>query len=83
MDSIVPKTMRRAHNKRAEAVAAEVLAVPRNESLWDGTDLWRVDAVHATYGDREWHRMIVGLDSKGERWYDWQCWILAEPEDAD
>ena len=60
-----------------------VLAVPRNEELWAGTDLWRVDEVHAAYGEREWHRLSAGAGSKGERWYDWQCWILAEPEDAD
>ena len=60
-----------------------VLAVPRNEELWAGTDLWRVDEVHAAYGDRAWHRLSAGAGSKGERWYDWQCWILAEPEDAD
>ena len=60
-----------------------VLAVPRNEELWAGTDLWRVDEVHAAYGDREWHRLSAGPGSKGERWYDWQCWILAEPEAAD
>ena len=34
-----------------------VLAVPRNEELWAGTDLWRVDEVQAAYGDREWHRL--------------------------
>lgn len=27
--------------------------------LWVGTDLWRVDAVQATYGAREWHRLSV------------------------
>ncbi len=27
--------------------------------------------------------MSAGAGSKGERWYDWQCWILAEPETAD
>ena len=53
------------------------------EELWAGTDLWRVDAVQAAYGNREWHRLSAGAGSKGERWYDWQCWILAEPEGAD
>ncbi len=60
-----------------------VLAVPRNEELWAGTDLWRVDEVHAAHGDREWHRLSAGSGSKGEWWYDWQCRILAEPEAAD
>ena len=60
-----------------------VLAVPRNEELWAGTDLWRVDEVQAVHAQREWHRISAGAGSQGERWYDWQCWILAEPEDAD
>ncbi len=60
-----------------------VLAVPRNEELWAGTDLRRVDEVQAVHREREWHRLSAGAGSKGERWYDWQCWILAEPEDAD
>ena len=34
---------------------------------------WRVDEVHAAYGDRERHRLSAGAGSKGERWYDWQC----------
>ena len=33
--------------------------------------------------DREWYRLSAGAGSKGERWYDWQCWVLAEPEAAD
>ena len=60
-----------------------VLAVPRNEELWAGSDLWRVDEVQAVHRERAWHRLSAGAGSKGERWYDWQCWILAEPEDAD
>ena len=48
-----------------------------------GTDLWRVDEVHAVHRDREWHRISAGTGSKGEHWYDWQCRVLAEPEDAD
>ena len=42
-----------------------------------------MDEVHAVHGVREWHRPGTGAGSKGERWYDWQCWLLAEPEDAD
>ena len=37
----------------------------------------------AAHEDWAWHRMRAGPGSKGERWYDWQCWTLAEPEDAD
>ena len=33
--------------------------------------------------DRAWYRLSAGAGSKGERWYDWQCWGLAEPEAAD
>jgi len=60
-----------------------VLAVPRNEELWAGSDLWRVDEVQAVHAHREWYRISAGAGSKGERWYDWQCWVLAEPEAAD
>ena len=59
-----------------------VLAVPRNDELWAGHDLWRVDEVQAVHAHREWYRISAGAGSKGERWYDWQCWVLAEPEDA-
>lgn len=37
----------------------------------------------AVCGERERHWLSAGVDSKGERWYDWQCWILAEPKGAD
>ena len=60
-----------------------VLAVPRNQSLWVGRDIWTPEAVHAVHEGREWYRLSAGAGSKGERWYDWQCWVLAEPEDAD
>ena len=60
-----------------------VLAVPRNESLWVGRDIRTPEAVHAVHADQEWYRLGAGAGSKGERWYDWQCWVLAEPEDAD
>ena len=60
-----------------------VLAVPRNEELETGLNRWRADEVLAAHEDWAWHRMSAGPGSKGERWYDWQCWILAEPEDAD
>ena len=42
-----------------------VLAVPPNEELWAGTDLWRVDEVQAACG--EWHRLSAGPGSKGGR----------------
>ena len=60
-----------------------VLAVPRNEELWAGNDLRRVDEVQAVHAHQAWHRISAGAGSKGERWYDWQCWVLAEPEEAD
>ncbi|MCE2468746.1 MAG: transposase [Caldilineaceae bacterium] len=47
---------------------------------------WLEEGLHhvlAAHDDWAWHRMSAGPGSKGERWYDWQCWILAEPEDAD
>ena len=60
-----------------------VLAVPRNEELWAGTDLWHVDEVQAVHAQRAWHRISAGAGSREERGYDWQCWVLAEPKDAD
>ena len=60
-----------------------MLAVPCHEELWAGTDLWCVDEVQAVHWDRKWHRISAGAGSKGERGYDWQCWVLAEPEEAD
>ena len=60
-----------------------VLAVPRNEELETGLNRWRADEVLAAHEDWAWHRMSAGPGSQGERGYDWQCWILAEPEDAD
>lgn len=60
-----------------------VLTVPRNEELWTDRDRWRVDEVQAVQGNRAWHRLSASAGSKEKRWYDWQCWILAEPEDAD
>ena len=58
-----------------------VLAVPRNEELWAGSDLWRVDEVQAVHAHREWPRISAGAGSKRGRGYDWQCWVLAEPEE--
>ena len=31
----------------------------------------------------DWQRLSAGPGSKGERWYDWQCLVLAEAADAD
>ena len=57
-----------------------VLAVPRNEPLGGGLGGWTPEAIH---GDREWHRLSTGAESKGERGYDWQCRVLTAPEDVD
>ena len=48
----------------------DMLAVPRNETVWAGTDTWRVDEVHTACRERAWHRISAGADSKGERRYD-------------
>ena len=69
----------------------KVLAVPRNEELWAGTDLWRVDAVQTAYGGLAWHRQQQGgtavrlavLDPSGA---DWRHYLLfrracADPDD--
>ena len=61
-----------------------VLAVPRNESLRVGRDIRIPEEVYAVHAHREWRfRPSTGAGSKSQHWYDWQCWMLAEPEDAD
>ena len=60
-----------------------VLAVPCNEELWAGRALWRVDEVQTAPAHREWQRLSAGAGSQGERGYDWQCWVLAEPAGAN
>ena len=60
-----------------------VLAVSRNESQWGDWDIWTPEVVHVIHAGQEWYRLSAGAGSKGERWYDWQCWVLTEPEGAD
>ena len=66
-----------------DAGVHHALAVPRNESLWVGRDIWTPEAVHAVHAGGEWYRLSACAGNKGERWYDWQCWVLAEPGGAD
>ena len=39
--------------------------------------------VFADLAEGDWQRLSAGPGSKGERWYDWQCLVLAEAADAD
>ena len=59
-----------------------LLAVPAHETFQVG---WHevVGEVHAALAEEDWQRLGAGPGSKGERWYDWQCLVLAEAEDAD
>ena len=42
-----------------DAGVHHVLAVPRNESLWVGRDIWTPEAVHAVHAGREWYRHVT------------------------
>ena len=39
--------------------------------------------VYADLAEEDWQRLSAGPGSQGERWYDWQCLVLAEGADAD
>ena len=60
-----------------------VLAVPANEHVWVGFRQVPVGDVQAQLPDADWETLACGLGAKGPRRYDWQCRVLAEPEDAD
>ena len=72
--------LRRSLEDRGQAY---VLAVPSHEPVWQDRQWQEVRALYATLAEVDWQRRSAGAGSKGERGYDWQCWILAEPEDAD
>ena len=42
-----------------------------------------VGEVYADLTEGDWQRLSAGPGSKGERWYDWQCLVLAEGANAD
>ena len=42
-----------------------------------------VGEVLATLAEGDWQRLSAGPGNKGERWYNWQCLVLAEATDAD
>ncbi len=62
---------------------AYLLAVPAHETFLVGRYEVVVGEVHAALAEGDWQRLSAGPDSKGERWYDWQCLVLAEGADAD
>lgn len=59
-----------------------VLAVPRNETLKAGGNAWVVAEVYAQLAASDWQRLRAGPGSQGERWYDWQCFLLTAPAAA-
>ncbi len=62
---------------------AYLLAVPAHETFLVGRYEVVVGEVHAALAEGDWQRLSAGPGSKGERWYDWQCLVLAEAVDAD
>ena len=58
-----------------------VLAVAGNEYVWAGLRQVRVGDLWAWLPAADWETRACGLGAKGPRLYDWQCRVLAEPED--
>ena len=58
-----------------------VLAVAGNEHVWFGWRQVPVGDLWAALPEADWETLACGLGAKGPRVYDWQCWVLAEPED--
>ena len=59
-----------------------VLAVAGNEHVWVGFRQVPVADLWAALPEADWETLACGLGAKGPRLYDWQCRVLAEPEDA-
>ncbi len=62
---------------------AYLLAVPAHATFLVGRYEYGVGEVHAALAEGDWQRLRAGPGSQGERWYDWQCLVLAEGADAD
>ncbi len=62
---------------------AYLLAVPAHERFLVGRSEVEVGEVYASLAEGDWQRLSAGPGSQGERWYDWQCLVLAEAADAD
>ncbi len=62
---------------------AYLLAVPAHETFLVGRYEYVVGEVFAALAEGDWQRLRAGPGSKGERWCDWQCLVLAEGADAD
>ncbi|MCY4519669.1 MAG: hypothetical protein OXC13_02700 [Caldilineaceae bacterium] len=60
-----------------------LLAVPAHETFLVGRYEVVVREVFAALAEEDWQRLSAGPGNKGERWYDWQCLVLAEAADAD
>lgn len=57
--------------------------MPAHERFLIGRYEYGVGEVYADLADEDWQRLSAGPGSKDERWYDWQCLVLAEAADAD
>ncbi len=62
---------------------AYLLAVPAHETFLVGRYEYGVGEMFAALAEEDWQRLSAGPGSQGERWYDWQCLVLAEGADAD
>ena len=60
-----------------------VLAVAGNEHVWVGFRQVPVGDLWAALPEADWETLACGLGAKGSRVHDWQCRVLAEPEDAE
>ena len=58
-----------------------VLAVAGNEHVWVGWRQVPVGDLWAALPEADWETLACGLGAKGPRVHDWQCRVLAEPED--
>ena len=57
--------------------------MPAHETFKVGWHEYVAGKVYATLAEGDWQRLSAGSGSKGERWYDWQCLMLAEVADTD
>lgn len=58
---------------------AYVLAVPANESVWQGFVQLRVKPLVDRFATTAWRRLSAGDGTKGPRWYDWALVPLNSP----
>ena len=65
-----------------ERGVAYVLAVGRDQRVWQNFRQVRVNKLAEGAGTEAWHRLSCGTGSKGERVYDWAAARLGAPTDT-